>query len=103
MWQSLLPGELLEREIGERERARQSGRLDAVEVQEAGDAVLARTLNQEVRGGRAPWRELRSDAGVPGRERAVAQGREVATNGVVEGLSPALVERVVDVVDPRHV
>src|SRR5574338_419165 len=89
--------------VGDRERGGESGRFDAVEIDELRHAVLARSLDYEIRRRRAGSGDFRPDAGIAGLQGAVFEPRVVAAYRLVEGGFPALVEAVIDAIDPVEV
>src|SRR6185503_1247605 len=88
---------------GEGERGGEPRRLDAEEMHQSGDAVLARSLDVEVGRRLAGAGGLRADAGVAGRESAVGQSGPVAPDRGVEAIGPLRVDVVADAVDPLHI
>src|SRR5262245_4822343 len=78
-------------------------RFDAEQVDQTGNAVRLRPLDDEIFGWPAGRLQLGPDAGVTRLQRTVAQVRVVAADGGVERLRAAHVDVVVDGVDPLHV
>src|SRR5574341_2073807 len=89
--------------IRDGERRGQSRRLDAEEIDEAGDAVVARPGDGEILRGLAGPGGLRPDAGIAGLQGAVPESRVIAADGRVEGRFAARVEAVFHAVDPGEV
>ena len=52
--------------VGDRERRRQARQFDPEEVDQPGDAVLARPLDHEILRGDRRRHDLRADAGIAG-------------------------------------
>src|SRR5277367_522321 len=80
--------------LGEGEGRGESRRLDAVEVDEAWDAVDGRPLDDEVRRRLAFCGKLGTDAGVARLKASVSESWVVAADGLVEGAGPRLVKTV---------
>src|SRR5205085_11116324 len=100
-WRRMLAQFLLH-EAREREARGEAGRLDAIELHEPRNAVLARALDLEVRRGLAGPGRFRPDAGIAGREGAVGQPGPVAPDRRIEALGAARIDPVVDALDPFH-
>src|SRR5436190_13105367 len=81
---------------GDRQARRQPRRFDAVEVHQSGDAVRLGTLEHEVARGPAGPLQLRPNAAVRRRQRAVLQRRPVAPDGCVERRAAPRIYRVID-------
>src|SRR6185437_10233903 len=85
---------------GDGERGGKPRRFNAIEVDEAGDAVLGRALQPEIRRGLAATADLGADAGIARLQRAVAEIGPVCADRGVEALAAARIDGVVDAVDP---
>src|SRR4029453_8906188 len=86
--------------LGQRQRGREAGRFDDEEVDEAGDAMIGRSLHDEVLG----WRPLRyglgPDAGITRLQCAILEAGPVAPHGGIELVGAVGVDVVVDACDP---
>src|SRR6185312_8732234 len=95
-----LYSELIDDVRGEGERRRQARRFDAVKIDEAGHAMLARGLHHEVAVVRTGMRELGPHPGIIGLERAIGQCRPIAADRLGEKRLARRIDAVVDMVDP---
>src|SRR5690349_19836321 len=95
--------DLSQHRIGEGKRRGEAGRLDAEEMHQARDAVLARALDLEVGRRLAGARGLRPDAGIARQQRALRQARPVAADRRIEALCAARVHGVIDALHPFDV
>src|SRR5690606_39232173 len=78
----------------------EAGTLDAEQVDEAGDAVRVRSLNDEIGIGLAGSGKLRADAAVGRLQAAVGKARPVGADGAVKAVGAGRVDMIVDPVDP---
>src|SRR5438034_75472 len=69
--------------LGNRQRARESRRLDPEEMHDACKTVLLRPLDHEIGGRLARTRELRPDPAIVGHKRIVRQSRPVIADALV--------------------
>src|SRR4051812_14990300 len=78
------------------ERRGESRRLDAEQMDQTRDAMLARPLDVEVRCGLPSARGLRPDSRVAGQQRAIGQARPIASDGRIEAVGAARIHFVID-------
>src|SRR6266849_4596810 len=89
--------------VADRKGRGQARGFDAEQVHQAGNTVVARTLDEEIARRLAARLELGPDTGISGLQGAVFQARPVAAYGVVEDLRAPGVDVVVDALDPFDV
>src|SRR5581483_11117322 len=78
-------------------------RFNAIEVDEAGDAVLVRPLDEEIRRRLVGSADLGTNPGIAGLQRALREARPVAADRGIKALAAARIHGVVDPVDPFDV
>ena len=89
--------------LGDRQRGGESGRLDAEEVDPAGDAVRFGAVDAKV-GGRLVWsRYFRPHTSVARYQATVAEARPVAADGCLEGVDFRIADVIVGFGEPFDV
>src|SRR6266571_9051279 len=86
--------------VGEWQRCSEARGFDAVEIDQARDAVFGGSLHDEIGGRLVAPADLRADPGVAGHERAVAQPRPIVAHRGIERIAPARIDGVIDAIDP---
>src|SRR5579885_25410 len=89
--------------VGQCQRGGQPRRLDTVEVDEPGDAMILRALHDKIGRGFARAADLGADAGIARLQGAVAQPRPIAPYRRGNRLRAAVVDAVTDPRNPLDI
>src|ERR671918_1962307 len=89
--------------LREHQRRREAGRFDREQVDEARYAMVARGLDQKIRGLRSPRHDLWPDAGIARLDGAVLEAGVVLPDRLIEARGASRIDVVVDAFDPFDV